>query len=453
MNEQDKQDGNGIKKSKGDFLLRIISVLSAILIWFWVVSVESYVTTRTFTLVPVGFENLREMRENYEYSVFSFTETYINVTLEGKYSDLNRVKNSDIHAYIDLRGVSKAGKQSLHIKIDGIDYISVVDQSLDSASVYVDKPHSDEFPIEWEIVDIDEIPPDIDIGNLILTPDKIRIYGPKEEVDKLAHIKLNFYLGEIEEPKEFSMPVPLNFANHTENFILIDNKGNEVENQYLETQALSAIEVYVPVTMTKEVPLTVNYKYGYYNEKNTSISINPATVKIKGSPYNLNRINEIVIGEIDEKEHAKGNPNEPFKIPLDLSEMINFSPSEEIINLSDVTEVDVDIKYTDLDVKTVNVSTSENDNFRIIEPGNGLEYHIQEKSISIKILGPPEILNEINETTSDGIIVTANFDALTRGTHKVILTVKLDDNIIRNHPDSSKLCHFLDESTVTVEIY
>jgi YbbR domain-containing protein len=407
------------KKTKSDFFLKIISVLTAVLIWFWVVGFESQVTQRRFASVPVRFENLAEMRDNFGYSIIVEKDLYIDVTLEGRSAHLNRVRVQDIEAFIDLAGVSQAGEQSLPIEIKHMDYVEVADQSQSSTLLYIDRESSVTIPVEARIVQMVK-DPDVEIGELGLSAASVTVRGPEGILKTLSHARVNLSLGAVERP-----------VTVTERFILINKDGEEVRNQYISTRDATTVEVFVPVTMSKEAPLTVSYRHGYYNAGNTNITIVPETILITGPPDFINSIHEYNIGVIDEKRYTGDTT---VTMPIIFPDGVTSS----------VHAADVEIKFIDIESKLINVSTRQNNNFNTVPPPN-FEYRIREDSIQIRLLGRPAVLSFIN---SSRISVTADMSALTeRGTHSIPLGI----GIIRNDADNPAFC--VGEYLITVEIY
>ena len=421
-NPQDKYEPDNIKKKpKGDFLLKVVSVLLAVLIWFWVVGFESQISQRVFSAIPIKIENFNDMKENYGYSIIGNTE-YIDVTLQGKYSDLNKVKDDDIYAYIDLKNVSETGNIILPVSVvyRGKEYIQVVDQSKSETQIDIDEEIPVEIPVKCEIMQ-SYIEDGSQIGALIIEPQTVTVYGPKRTVEKLDYALVKLYLGTG--LLERSVAV-------TENFVLINDKKEEIKNQYVRTD-VNTIDIYVPLTATKEVSLTVNYKYGFYNDKNTQINITPDKIEVKGPPDYIKRMEDyIYLGEINEKKYeAEDIITFPILLPEEIA--------------SEITSADVEIKFIDMKTKNINLYTTKSSYFNIIPP-QGFEYHIKEDKVQITVLGNPADLRHINSSSMSAV---ADFSALTeKGTHSVTLDIAV------NSDDNSVLC-IGEKYTVNVEIY
>jgi len=389
------------------------------LIWFWVVGIDSQVTQKRFPAIPVEFANLNDMRDNYGYSIIVDKELYIDVTLEGKSADLNRIKSEEIYAYIDLGRVSQAGEISLPIEIKEMDYAQVTYQSQSSTLLYIDKTGDKAIPVIAKIVQqVKEA--SVDIGELSLSSEYVTVYGPVGILKTLSHALVELSLGVIDRP-----------VTVTEKFILINENGEEVKNQYLSTRDLIAVDVTVPVTMTKEIDLTVGYKHGYYNDKNTNITIIPDKITIKGVPDLVRNIFEYNIGVIDEKLYENDTK---VTIPVSFPDGV----------ASETRAAEIDIKFTDVEPKLINVSLRQNVNINVIPPGN-FTYHIKEDRIQVKIIGDPAILRSVN---SSSISAAIDLSAMTEsGSYFVPVSIFIN----RNDEENPAFC--VGEYLITAQIY
>ena len=75
------------KKKSGDLLLKIISVLTALVLWFVIIGVDNPIDTRNFTAVPIKLENLSVMESQYNLSIISNSPNSIytfDITISGR---------------------------------------------------------------------------------------------------------------------------------------------------------------------------------------------------------------------------------------------------------------------------------------------------------------------------------------------------------------------------------
>ena len=412
------EDGKTPEK-KWDILLKIISFLMAVLIWFAVIFFQSNITQRIFTGIEVQIDNFNEMR-SHGYTILGNDKFYVDVTLEGKNSDLNRINRSEIRAYIDLQGVERAGEIIRPVQIREINYVAVVEQSLSSAIIYIDRNMTKSVPVTGNIIR-SNTESGIETGELSFTPEAVNVTGPEQLIDMINHARVEVDLGSALVERS---------RNVRENFILVDENGGEVSNPYIRYHE-NTIEVHVPVYMEKEVPLRVEYRYGYYTRNNVSVKINPEAVRLRGSPDYLNNLDEIIIDMINEKEI---DGDRTLRRPVNLP----GNPPDDIREINGVTSADVEIIFNDMLTRTVTIPVSRFD----ITPPDNFGYHIQEANLVIRLFGPA---NRINISPSLVLISADLSGFMEAGTYPVTVSAVISDE------GAPVFC--IGEYNITVEIY
>lgn len=387
-------------EKRWDILLRITSVLLAVLIWFWVVGFQSQITTRKFSNISVHIENFNTLSSN-GYSILGNRDFYIDVTLEGKNSDLNRINSSEIYASIDLQDIEQIGEVPLPVQIKDMNNVTVFEQSHSSITLYIDRRIQREVAVTGEIVKI-STETGTEVDELIFTPEMVTVSGPEQLVNTISHAQIYVDLGvnTIERSRNLKC-----------DFILIDKKGDEVTNRFITTN-VNTIDVYVPVYITKDVPLRVNYKYGYYDgNNNVNVKVTPEKIRLKGSPDYLNDLEEIIIETIDEKQHESDRTfTRPILLPGDTE------------NLSEVTSAEIALTFTDMITKNLTIPVSR---FRVTSPKD-FEYHIQEENLNIRLFGPA---NRINSITQNSVMISVDLSNLTeRDTYPVTVDAVVTAN-------------------------
>ena len=86
---------------KFSFIAILFSVLVALTLWFYVQEAETPDYKKTFTDVAVEMQSLSS-----SFSVIDGGDNRVDITLVGKRSDLNKIKSSDLMAYLDLSNIT-----------------------------------------------------------------------------------------------------------------------------------------------------------------------------------------------------------------------------------------------------------------------------------------------------------------------------------------------------------
>ena len=420
--EQVKTTKKGRKKQtseerKRDIFLKILSVFTAVIIWFTVMGVDSSTSEKKFTSVPVHHENEEIMKRN-GLSIIVDRDIAIDVVVAGKRAAVNGLRQSDIYAYIDFANITSPGEHLLSIEIRELDNnLSVTEQSETHTMRYIDTRVTINLQVNADIRQ-SMTEQGVTLTPLNIKPDIIEVSGPRGVLETLSHAQVNLNLssyGRIER----SLTV-------TERIILINGDGDELNNPHIRREQMSA-EVFISVEAEKEIPIEVNLRHGFYTERNTVITVTPSVLRVRGSPDFLSTLDKITL-PIDEKKIE--NP-ENTQLSMDI-------PLTEGRNMSGISTAVIDIEFINMDSRTLSFNTS---NLTIIPP-NGLEYNIREENLRLKFLGPTSNLNTLRQS---GITATIDLSKITEKGNRMLpidITVNSDDFVF---------C--VGEYTVNVEVY
>ena len=117
MIDADSAPGTAKKRKNRIFTLFviIIAVLSAIVLWIYVLGYDSPNYEKEFN-VTVTAEGESKLREEKNYTIISDFGFSIKVTVSGPQTEVNMLRAEDIRAYIDVSGVTTRGSNSLPTK-------------------------------------------------------------------------------------------------------------------------------------------------------------------------------------------------------------------------------------------------------------------------------------------------------------------------------------------------
>jgi hypothetical protein len=129
------------KKRVYTFLAMLFAFASALLLWFYVLGYDSPYYEKEFN-VPVNVEGESALRESMGYTVLSDFSFTIKVTVSGTQTEVNKLRSSDIKAFVDVSGVTVSGNNTLPIsvRVSNENEITVVEKSVESAVIFIDTP-------------------------------------------------------------------------------------------------------------------------------------------------------------------------------------------------------------------------------------------------------------------------------------------------------------------------
>ncbi len=280
-NSNTKNSDNG-KKSR-DILPKVLSVIAAVILWFYVIDVQTTTEEKTIYNVPVAIENFDN---TIGLDIVSGRDYVVDVVVRGTKSELTELSQDDVYAYVDLSGISFAGSYKVSVNVVSRSGASVVNQTVSEVNIGIDKTVAKPVPV---VVNAEySIEEDVyEKGEEILSFDTVYISGPENVVNTVAKAEARIDLGKLN--SKITSRVTL---------VPVDYDGNVVTSPYVKFKD-TAVTVTVPVykTATKKVDVSfynVNYSYDYVLSHNE--------IKIKGDASVVDSIESIKLESITETE-------------------------------------------------------------------------------------------------------------------------------------------------------
>ncbi|MHB1151014.1 MAG: CdaR family protein [Eubacteriales bacterium] len=377
-----------VKDSRfSDAALKILAVIIAFIIWLYAMAMDSPTFTRTFGAVPVDIINVTDM------SIISGYDNTVDITVQGKKSEINKLEINDIVAYADVGKNETAGRHILSINVSLPGYVTLTGKSADSISVYMDNTVTKTVPVTVVAKNY-MIDNGYELGSATPSITEINVEGPGGILEKIVSAQVSLKLGHI-----------TNSVTVTDTLTLVDSDGNAVTNPYIK-MLTTEVEVTVPVYITKYVPLEAGYKYGYFNDNTVKVTITPPSLRIKGDPVIINSINKIIIYTIDEKKFITDN----------ISQAINLD--EGVINVSGIDTAKISIEHIGTETKEIVV-----DDFNVINPNN-LNYELLDSFIIVKVRGPSSSLPYLTDASIKATVDLSGFSNAS-GTSSVAVTIEI----------------------------
>lgn len=353
------------KKRRSRVIPLMLSLLLAFALWFYVVSVESPIYEKTFSLVPV---TVTQAQGEGALSVYSGANAAVEITVSGRRSVLNQLTVEDFDITADVSNYTAAGRYDVPLIFGVPDGTTKVSSNIDYISVYLDNRISVSVPVTVKFTEytLDE---GYEIAEAALekSAETVVVTGPKSILDTVVSAQLTAELGHATATKKLSGKVEL-----------VDAEGEVIENPYITTD-ITDVTVRVPIYLTREVPLAVEYKYGLFNGDNARVTLTPAAVTVKGEVELVSELERIVVTTLDEKLAQEGRTTVAFTAPA------------EITVLEGTESVEIGLSISGLVTKTVAVS-----NIKIKNP-SGYSYSPVSETCNITLRGTPEAIAAISE--------------------------------------------------------
>ena len=371
------------KMNKRKSLYMALSLLVAVVIWIYVDVSNDRVVTKEFRDIPIEF--------TYEDTVLADrglmrleegTDTSLSVTLEGTRWNISKLDPSDLKIRVDLSTITTTGIQNLtNYKLVYPRGVSTSDYKQVDASAYmvrvnIGELNSKEVEIRAEYAG--NVAEGYTAGQLVLSPSTVEIRGQAEAIEPVSYAKVTLNLDNAEST-----------VSQTLSYQFYDKNGRVVESSGIHV-SVEQVQVTLPVNMTKELPLTINFiESPGASVENVTWEIQPKSIRVYGDADRLRSIDSISLGDFD-LANLRGSSEYNYSIPI----------PEGCENLSGVTWASLKASFVDMTAAVLPVSQFVCEN---VPEGKNAEVLTEE--LEVTIFGTTE---DVAAVTSEDILVVAD---------------------------------------------
>lgn len=333
----------------------LLALLVAIGLWVYVVTVENPEGEDVLYNIPVFFSGEDLLREDYDLIIVgdNVTTSGVTLTFSGKRTELKKLaeNKNEMNVTIDVTRIRKENTYTYSYSLSDItlpasvasDSVSLVDRAPGTISLTVQKIAKRTIPVKV-LVDVN-LKDGYIHDRVIQDLAELTIEGPEELVTQVKQAQVILERENVDKTLVATLPITLIDKND----IPIDT--DEITCDYDE------IEVTLPVRMTKDVKLDVNFiDGGGATGNDVTYTIDPPTITLSGDSSVLQTINSIKLSNVDLSSLMSNDEELVYQIPI----------PEGCSNLSGITEATVKIKIYNKTI--VNVRTT---NIQIINPPDG----------------------------------------------------------------------------------
>lgn len=364
-----KKVKSGILDSK--FLWVVVSLLASVLLWVYVTTSEGDVIERTFDGVQVVFKGEENLLEKYELVISNVSSNTVSVRIRTTRREIAKLSSTQITAVVDVSKFSSKGIYNSSLELEfpqgsdksSIDIVNILPGNI---SFNIDKTSTKTVELEGSFVGT--VAEGYAAHPIEFDPQTVTISGPESEISKVAYAWVEVDRDDVSKTIQF-----------VSSYVLKDSDGNDIDLGNI-TLGDETVSVTVPVTSTKEVPLTVDLvEGGGATSENVKITCEPSTITIAGDAETLEGINKIVLGTVDLTSFASSF-EDSFNIVLD----------NDISNVTGITEVKVTVEVIGLETKKFNVT-----NITTINGTNGKKATVVTENVEVTLRGKSNVLSKI----------------------------------------------------------
>ncbi len=349
-----------INKLKNNSKIKIISLLSAMVLWMYVMAIVDPEETKLFENIPVTITNKNELNER-DLVIYPEQDLTTNIYVTGKLSNLKKVTKDDINVYGQINNPLE-GNNEIYLKVSTSQRVNY-DFKNPVMIVTLEKIISEDKSIKVDITGSGKN----NVDNIMLQDniDKVSISGPRSLVNKVKRV-----VGTVKvsgESNNFSQSIKLE---------PVDANGKVVEGVELEKDS---VNVNIILLAQKTVPIIL--KLSDNSESGVNYTMSQNTVTIKGKKDIVDSINDIETQPVKLSEILPGTSKDIY---LQVPSGITIETKYITINKNSEENTLEEYTYTAKDIEIRN-NTENIDKSKIKIPNSinvSIEYLQSEGSIN-----------------------------------------------------------------------
>ena len=389
------------KKRRANLLLAILSVILAMLLWL-VLSItalsEIQVTLRE---VPIDFSLENSFADLNGLSVINQDIEAVSVSFTGQRDRIGNYTADDLRVSLDLNTVRASGSYDLPLVVtsvhgDQIENIEIAPKR--TVHVEFDRYASKTFTVDSTTLKLDLSNVKaasgyvIDEEEILITPAQVTISGLQDYIDQVTDCVIYF-----DDSMRLSESANLSTAN-----VRLMNGNKVFENEGAQiTFDTENFDVYIPVYITKNVPLRIAIQ-SYSDAIDISgieYALSQESILVRSQDPKVANVEDISVGTISLRDIHPGYVD-TFTIPRNS----NYE------NISGVDEVEVRF---DLEGYAEKVVSLRNSQIHLINTSSEYNVTVEANRINVTLVGPAEVLEEIDPASVVAQIDLLDYDLYT----------------------------------------
>jgi hypothetical protein len=383
-----------------DAFIIIMSIVTAILIWFTISVLEYPNIRQQITGVPIEVITVGTYADEHNFQVSALSQTTVTVEIEGARGEIGDIDADDLIAEVNADAVLSARDYTLPVEIKSNTGRVFTVTSISPARVTVNFEEivTKEIPIR---ADTDTITLSdgymIDPENVIVSPAVVEVTGAKDIVDRISDISLN-----IPKPDASSSSFELVVGSSD---MVIYNGNVRMQNvsqnlTFDRTEFTVKVPVYRKQTVDLDVTLSNVPETFSTDDFKSFLVFSDRTMEIAALDQ-TSALTSLNIGAIDMRQvNFESGRDMTFEFSADT-----FLP-DGYENLSEIGTITVSIPYAGISKKSIMIPGS---SIQLINKPAGFDFDIITSGIQPLFIGPA---NRISAMTREDIIAVVDVNSV-----------------------------------------
>lgn len=379
----------------------IVSLITSLVIWVYVSSVETEEFKQTFRGVRVELAGETLLRDSKNLVVTDMDTSTVTLEVVGPRRIVAALDSDKIYAQIDVSKLSRAAYTSQQYAVifpDGTDTsnLTVLRKTPETINFMVSSMTTKTVQVRGSFDG--SIAEGFTAETPVFEPANIVLSGPEAYLKNVDYAWVTFGKENVESTYQVETGYTLMGA---------DNTPASTTGITTSTDTVTAT---LPLLMLKEVKLGVNLiDGGGANAENTKVTVEPASVVLAGDSALLGGMNKINLATIDLADFAVSF-TDTYTIPLD----------NELRNTTGVSEAKVTVEVLGLETRNYKVT-----NISYINLKEGYTAEIITQSLDVTLRGTPEVLEQIKDENIRAVADLADLSEST-GTYMPKVRIYID---------------------------
>ena len=285
----------GRMSDKTNKLLYIgLSLLIAVIFWFFVDSEQGHNTTQTYYNIPVEFIGETDTLPSRGLMLTTGADATVDLELRGPRTVISDLSREDITLQVDLTSITATGTFSMT-------YDLLLPDEIPRSSVTTERASRSTITVTIEELFEKTVPVKVSVAGevadgyiymaerMIAEPSELTLSGREEDVDQVVSAQVMLDLSGA-----------TSSVNQEFDYILLDGQGNEVSGENI-TISSRRIEISAPVYLVKTLELTVDFTEspGSALEDLQDWYLGVTSIEVAGEAANLEGVDDILLATVD----------------------------------------------------------------------------------------------------------------------------------------------------------
>ena len=395
----------GRMSDKTNKLLYIgLSLLIAVIFWFFVDSEQGHNTTQTYYNIPVEFIGETDTLPSRGLMLTTGADATVDLELLGPRTVISDLSREDITLQVDLTSITATGTFSMT-------YDLLLPDEIPRSSVTTERASRSTITVTIEELFEKTVPVKVSVAGevadgyiymaerMIAEPSELTLSGREEDVDQVVSAQVMLDLSGA-----------TSSVNQEFDYILLDGQGNEVSGENI-TISSRRIEISAPVYLVKTLELTVDFTEspGSALEDLQDWYLGVTSIEVAGEAANLEGVDDILLATVD-LSTLLSDTEMPLEITIPAG----------CVNISGITSTTLTILFKDtLETRAFTVS-----NISAIGLSQTQNFSRMTNSVEVLLRGDAQ---ELEQVTADDIRIVVDLTPYEdNGTYSVPAVVLVD---------------------------